>query len=74
MCNMFCLMFACDNTGIINSFGDNVKTASALDTRFIGRAFITYVIMSIRWSKSVENKLLLKRVSKDLKTLIDDST
>ena len=51
-----------------------MKTASALDTHFIGRAFITDVIMSMHWSKSVENKLLFKRVSKDLKTLINDST
>ena len=66
-------MFARDNSGIINSFGLNVKTASALDTCFIGRAFITDVIMSILWSKSVENKSLFIRVSKDLNTLMDDS-
>ena len=67
-------MLARDSSGMINSLGDSVKTTSALDTRFIGRAFITDVIMSMRWSKSVENKLLFKRVSQDLKTLIDDST
>ena len=74
MCNMFCLIFARDNSGIINSFGLKVKTASALDTLFIGRAFITDVIMSILWSKSVENKSLFIRVSKDLNTLMGDST
>ena len=68
-------MLARDSSGIINSLGDNVKTASPLDTCFIGCALISDVMMSMRWSRSVENKLaLFKRVSNDLKTLMDDST
>ena len=75
MCKKFCPILARDSSGIHSFLGDKVKTASALDTLFIERAFIRDVIMSIRCNRSVENKLeSFNRVSNDLNTLMDASS
>ena len=68
-------MLARESSGIQSSLGLRVNTESVRETFFTGRAFISETMMSILWSKSVENKLvLLSKVSKDLKTLIALST
>ena len=68
-------MLARESSGITSSFALRVNTESASETFFTGRQFISEVMISIRWSKSVENKLaLFNKVSKDLKTFIELST
>ena len=70
----FCLIFALESNGIINSFGERVKIALPLLTLFTGLEFMTETMMSRRCSKSTEYKLLFNRVSKLLKTRILLST
>ena len=68
-------MLACESSSITSSFALRVNMESAHEFFFTGRQFMSEVMISIRWSKSVENKLaLFKRVSKLLKTFIELST